>query len=776
MAGTSTKISADVSQFKSAMAQASASVKTLDAALKANEAQYRLTGDRETYMAQKTAALNSQLAKQQSIAKAAEQAMAAMTKNGVDKSSTAYQKMQQQMLNATAAADNIQAELQGIGDSAGDATSKTDGLGKSLNNMGKTVSLDAILGGLNKVTDAMESVAAKAVEVGSKIWSSMVDAAGWADDLATKASIYGVTTDELQRMEYTAKQIDTPVEAIIKARKKLENNMVYGSNDALEAFQKLGVELRGERETMMLFGKEIPVGEGSLRDWNDVFWETGEALMAMHKAGQTVEADAMAQKIFGKGFDELNPLFSAGRAKYEETMAKASTVEDENLVKLQALDDALQDMQSQWQTLAKTAESFMAPAFTELTNGIAGLMTQFNEYLNTEEGQAKMEALGESLTSAFESLTDVDFGEAMGAVSGAIDGLINGLKWVSENGETVTGLITGLGTAFVGLKVSEGVLTFMKILTGAEGLLSGSFDFASAGSAAGSAWGGAFASGLAAAIKAVPALAFLSTLLTPSEAGGSLENPEVDLAQLEQQQKNRDFLKKSGYGADAFTLESYFDLQNLWDIYKNPNKNQADYEKAVKRVQFAYQDRPNLLNSLFEEMEALPKDLEDLPNEYFKLPVLFDTEAATEELANTETDMPVTLDPNTDAIVEEIANTEAHMPVTLDFNLTAGAPTGKIRTPRGWEMPSLPGHATGLPYVPYDGYAAILHKGERVMTRHENNMYSGDDGYELVRALRTALSSVGVYLGSERVGNLTTDTVSGNISRQTNARLRGFGG
>lgn len=37
---------------------------------------------------------------------------------------------------------------------------------------------------------------------------------------------------------------------------------------------------------------------------------------------------------------------------------------------------------------------------------------------------------------------------------------------------------------------------------------------------------------------------------------------------------------------------------------------------------------------------------------------------------------------------------------------------------------SLPGHANGLDYVPYDNYVARLHKGERVLTKEENEEYT----------------------------------------------------
>ena len=39
--------------------------------------------------------------------------------------------------------------------------------------------------------------------------------------------------------------------------------------------------------------------------------------------------------------------------------------------------------------------------------------------------------------------------------------------------------------------------------------------------------------------------------------------------------------------------------------------------------------------------------------------------------------------------------------------------------PGGFPMGSIPGRANGLPLVPWDGYPAILHKGERVVPARE---------------------------------------------------------
>ncbi|AGW94596.1 hypothetical protein N234_31610 [Ralstonia pickettii DTP0602] len=48
-------------------------------------------------------------------------------------------------------------------------------------------------------------------------------------------------------------------------------------------------------------------------------------------------------------------------------------------------------------------------------------------------------------------------------------------------------------------------------------------------------------------------------------------------------------------------------------------------------------------------------------------------------------------------------------------------------------------HANGLAYVPFDGYVAELHQGERVLTREENASYSGPDWSKYGRSENVAL-------------------------------------
>ena len=72
------------------------------------------------------------------------------------------------------------------------------------------------------------------------------------------------------------------------------------------------------------------------------------------------------------------------------------------------------------------------------------------------------------------------------------------------------------------------------------------------------------------------------------------------------------------------------------------------------------------------------------------------------------------------------------------------------------------GHANGLPYVPFDGYKAILHKGERVIPAREvqsrsynSNLYvesmymnNGTDADGLASAMAAAQRRTMSSLGS----------------------------
>ena len=86
-----------------------------------------------------------------------------------------------------------------------------------------------------------------------------------------------------------------------------------------------------------------------------------------------------------------------------------------------------------------------------------------------------------------------------------------------------------------------------------------------------------------------------------------------------------------------------------------------------------------------------------------------------------------------------------------------------------------PSHAGGLPYVPYDGYKAVLHRGERVMTAGENDNLAS----QIVNGLAALMESTGgtsstrievpVYLDKREIARAIYDPLNDEKLRRGEA-------
>ena len=125
-----------ISEYVNALNQAKNAVKTLDSELKRNEAQFKATGDKEQYMADKARLLQMQLKTQSAAAKSAEQALKEMRAKGVDQMSASYQKMQQELSKAQTGALESAAALNELNRSEQEAAKGADQLTTSVNGIG----------------------------------------------------------------------------------------------------------------------------------------------------------------------------------------------------------------------------------------------------------------------------------------------------------------------------------------------------------------------------------------------------------------------------------------------------------------------------------------------------------------------------------------------------------------------------------------------------------------------------------------------------------------
>ena len=453
--GATVKMGVDVTQFKQGMQQAQQSAKTLNAQMKANEAQFKATGDREKYVSEQSKLLKQQLEAQKTAAKNAQQALDAMRKSGVEETSAEYQKMATQLANATAAMYNAQTAMNSLTESEQQAASGAGSVTTALNSIAKQVSLDAVTKGIDKIYDSLKKAGEKAVEVGKNIWDSIMDSASYADDIATMAINLGLTTTQVQQMQYVADRFEAPVESLGRTWKKVKMNITSDSDSVIEAYRELGIATH--EVTPGKYGETL----GQARDYLDVFWETGEALMNMT---DEAERERKAQTLLGRSWEELSSLFTEGREAYEAALADAPAATDEAVKAAAALNDRMKELESSWETLKLEAIGKLAPALETAATSVKGLLDSLTEYLQTDAGQQMMQNLGDAVTKLVDKLLNVNADDLISGATKAVEGLTGALNWFTDNSDTIITVMTVITGTFTAIKLASSAVTLINAL------------------------------------------------------------------------------------------------------------------------------------------------------------------------------------------------------------------------------------------------------------------------------------------------------------------------
>ena len=426
-----------IAQFKSQMTSAKSSVKALDAELKLNAAEYKASGDAETYMANRARILSEQIKSQEDVVAACEKALSTMASQGVDKASSSYTQMQAALAKAKTDLVQMQTAAKGAGDELGEVSQKGDETAKSLQSIDKNVKWQNITSALDRIEKTMVSIATKAAEIGKDIWGWGRDAASWADDLATTAQMYGMDTETLQRYQYASKLIDTDIDTMIKASDKL-------SKGVKTTEEGIALITAGTSQ----FGIALKDTEGNARDQMDVLWDFIDVL---GKVENETDRNNIAQEYFGKSYRELIPLIEAGRDAWDAAAESADVVTGENVNKLTALSNKMDELDQKWQTTKYTLMAQLAPGLERVGDALMRMMDYIDKWAASEKGQEVLERIGDAVARLFENFAD-------GGFETLFDGAVSALDKISE----VLGSITG-DNIMDGLKTIGGIIAGWKL-------------------------------------------------------------------------------------------------------------------------------------------------------------------------------------------------------------------------------------------------------------------------------------------------------------------------
>jgi len=566
-----------LSEFKRSIKGAQTSIKTLDQQLALNEKQFKATGDAEAYMQEKADLLDKKLQEQKGIVAQAEKALQEMTANGVKSTDEAYQKMWQNLAKAKGDLLDTEMAMRDVGTSGEDAAGGVSSMNNQLKRIGDGVNWQNVTDGIGKITDGLEKVAKKAYSVGKAIVKEVLGTGGWADDINTRSKVLGVSTEDLQRMEKTARIIDTDAETIIKARQKLMKNVGSGKNDTMDALEALGISYNGDAE--------------------DTFWKAGQAIMAL---GDEAEQEAKANALFGKSWHDLIPLFSAGREEYERVNSAWNVMSQEQLDALNQMDDEYQKLQIAVEDLKREALSNLAEPMRDVLTEINGVLGKIGEWLKSDEGKATVENIVTVITDS--------------------------LKWIIDNKDSVVTALGAIVTGWGTLKLSGAAADALMLIKGLKGLSGGKAAGTGIGTAIGSKLAGstALTSAATGATSVIGGMGLLPAVVTDmflnqTYAGaGLLENGLSGLVtgfQKDLEEKKAEIERNAEtFASDTLNnrLMQGFLYQMTGGLFKTGNYNFVSEEEFQRMKEVADESNGEVVRST-SEMTQAANDMKGLP-------------------------------------------------------------------------------------------------------------------------------------------------------------------
>lgn len=246
-------------------------------------------------------------------------------------------------------------------------------------------------------------VSAAAGALGAGLVKLGYDAVTNADDLNTLAMQTGLTTAEIQKMQYASDLIEVSFDDIAGALRKMKANM------------------DGHPETWERLGVAVTDADGNVRDATDVFYDVVEAL---GKVENETERDQLAMDLFGKSADSLAGIVDDGGQALKEYGQQAEDLglilEQDTIDKLNRTNDTIDQLKANiGGTLAQIGADVaevLAPGL-EKAAGAVGKITEALRELGPEQTAAILAVVGVVAVLAPVIITIGQLVAAIGAIT-----------------------------------------------------------------------------------------------------------------------------------------------------------------------------------------------------------------------------------------------------------------------------------------------------------------------------------------------------------------------
>ena len=412
--GIAIEISGDTSKLVKSLKNVDSSIKSTQKQLKDVDRLLKLDPKNTELLAQKQKLLAQSVEQTNKKLEQLKKIQAEMDAQGVDKTSEQYQALQREIISTE---DNLKKAEQALKDFGSVGVQQIAGVGKQMQELG---------GKVEAAGQKMKGISTVAAGLETAFIGAGINAIKTADDLATLSQQTGLSTAELQKMQYASDRVDVSFEDMTGAVTKVKKSMT-GHADLWKA---LGVSVREWTN-------------GPMRDAKDVFYDTIQALSQIKD--ETLR-DQVAMELFGKSADQLAGIIDDGGAAlrmYGQEAEELSLILSDEVINSMTetgneLDKAKAQLQAGLLQLGATVAAVLAPIIEKLAAFVQKIV-QFMQSLTPQQAKLIMiivgivAALGPLLIIVGKLITSV------GTVLTMIPTIISSISMI---GTAVSGLFT----------------------------------------------------------------------------------------------------------------------------------------------------------------------------------------------------------------------------------------------------------------------------------------------------------------------------------------------
>lgn len=278
------------------------------------------------------------------------------------------------------------------------------------------INMSAFTNIVRNIGSAIQSAIQHAVNLGKKIGELVKGYLDRADEINTNAKKYGIDTATLQKWEYASEIVDVSTETMAKSMAKITrslNQWRKGNKSTIADYEKLGVS--------------VTKANGQFRSQEDIFYDVIDAL---GKMDDEVEADIMSNQIFGRSFQEIEPLVSATS---DEIKRLGNEAEDMGLIMPQEQLDNLNEAKDALDKLEYQMGVLLAPVVEALAPHIESMAKWLSEKLAAPKTQEIIEKIAQAVGKMAEAITTqlIDFIES-GQLEELIEAIIQALPGITD--------------------------------------------------------------------------------------------------------------------------------------------------------------------------------------------------------------------------------------------------------------------------------------------------------------------------------------------------------